>query len=173
MAGFPHHQLDVQLVKLVASGRRVAICEQIDDPKTTKGLLRREVTRIVTPGIASDESLLDPQRPNYLMAIMPRALADKNEVLIGLAWIDVAAGRFESAVVSHDAVADHILRLDPSEILCSEKDCDSVADMVQSAGAHRPVTNRPDWWFDESTAQSAVSRALDGQRLEGFGFELP
>ena len=64
MAGFPHHQLDVQLVKLVASGRRVAICEQIDDPKTTKGLLRREVTRIVTPGIASDESLLDPQRPN-------------------------------------------------------------------------------------------------------------
>lgn len=89
MAGFPHHQLDVQLVKLVASGRRVAICEQIDDPKTTKGLLRREVTRIVTPGIASDESLLDPQRPNYLMAIMPRALADKNEVLIGLAWIDV------------------------------------------------------------------------------------
>ena len=54
IAGFPHHQLDPQLVKLVAAGRRVAICEQIDDPKTTKGLLRREVTRIVTPGIAAD-----------------------------------------------------------------------------------------------------------------------
>ena len=58
MAGFPHHQLDNQLVKLVAAGRRVAICEQIDDPRTTKGLLRREVTRIVTPGIAADEALL-------------------------------------------------------------------------------------------------------------------
>lgn len=173
MAGFPHHQLDVQLVKLVASGRRVAICEQIDDPKTTKGLLRREVTRIVTPGIASDESLLDPQRPNYLLAIMPRAEADKNKISIGLAWIDVAAGRFESAVVSHDAAADHILRLDPSEVLCAEKDHDAIVAMVQSAGAHRPVTSRPDWWFDESTAHSAVSRAINGQRLEGFGFELP
>ena len=77
MAGFPHHQLDVQLVKLVAVGRRVAICEQIDGPastdgKPTKGILRREVTRIITPGIASDESLLDPTKRNWLVAIVPR-----------------------------------------------------------------------------------------------------
>jgi len=69
MAGFPHHQLDPQLAKLVAAGEHVAICEQIDDPKTTKGLLRREVTRIVTPGIASDESLLRPDSPNHLVAL--------------------------------------------------------------------------------------------------------
>jgi DNA mismatch repair protein MutS len=173
MAGFPHHQLDVHLVKLVTAGRRVAICEQIDDPKTTKGLLRREVTRIVTPGIASDESLLDPLRPNYLLAIVPRAAADRDDVQAGLAWIDVAAGRFEAAVVSRDDAADHLLRLDPAEVLCAEKDRDAVTSIVRSAGALRPITCRPDWWFDEATARSAVDRALGGQRLEGLGFDLP
>jgi DNA mismatch repair protein MutS len=171
MAGFPHHQLDNQLVKLVAAGRRVAICEQIDDPKTTKGLLRREVTRIVTPGIAADESLLDPQRVNYLMALLPRASAEG--VLVGLAWIDVAAGRFECAVVSRDDVADHLLRLDPAEVLCAEKDRDVAAELVSSTGCLRAVTARPDWWFDDATATTAVAKALGGRRLEGLGFDLP
>ncbi|MEI7781273.1 MAG: DNA mismatch repair protein MutS, partial [Planctomycetota bacterium] len=180
MAGFPHHQLDVQLVKLVAAGRRVAICEQIDGPassdgKPAKGLLRREVTRIITPGIAADESLLDPTRSNYLVALLPRAVAsrDTDEVVIGLAWIDVAAGRFESAVVACDDVADHLLRLDPAEVLCAEKDRELVAEIVRATGGRRAVTCRPDWWFAETTAQAALAKALGGQRLEGFGFELP
>ncbi|MFM7242594.1 MAG: DNA mismatch repair protein MutS, partial [Planctomycetaceae bacterium] len=132
MAGFPHHQLDVQLVKLVAAGRHVAICEQIDDPKTTKGLLRREVTRIVTPGIAADETLLDPSRPNWLVAILPVASRDDGAGTVGLAWIDVAAGRFEAAVVERDDVVDHLLRLDPAECLCAEKHRDVVADLVRA-----------------------------------------
>ncbi|MCX7412587.1 MAG: DNA mismatch repair protein MutS [Planctomycetia bacterium] len=180
MAGFPHHQLDVQLVKLVAAGRRVAICEQIDGPassdgKPAKGLLRREVTRIITPGIAADESLLDPTRSNYLVALLPRAVTsrDTDEVVIGLAWIDVAAGRFESAVVARDDVGDHLLRLDPAEVLCAEKDRELVAEIVRTTGGRRAVTCRPDWWFDEATAQAALAKALAGQRLEGFGFELP
>ena len=173
MAGFPHHQLDVQLVKLVTAGRRVAICEQIDDPKTTKGLLRREVTRIVTPGIASDESLLDPLRPNYLLAVVPHVAAGHDDMQAGLAWIDVAAGRFEAAVVSRDDAADHLLRLDPAEVLCAEKDREVVTSIVRSAGALRPITYRPDWWFDETMARAAVDRALGSQRLEGLGFDLP
>ena len=112
MAGFPHHQLDPQLVKLVAAGRRVAICEQIDDPKTTKGLLRREVTRIVTPGIAADESLLDPTRSNFLVAVIPVETGQEpraspaspssdspQAAAAGIAWIDVAGGRFQAAVL--------------------------------------------------------------------------
>ena len=176
MAGFPHHQLDNQLVKLVAAGRRVAICEQIDGPaatdgRTNRGLLRREVTRIVTPGIAADESLLDPQRVNHLLALLPRASADG--VLVGLAWIDVAAGRFECAVVPHDDVADHLLRLDPAEVVCAEKDRDVAAGLVSSTGCLRAVTPRPDWWFDDATATTAVTKALGGRRLEGLGFDLP
>jgi len=194
MAGFPHHQLDVQLVKLVAAGRRVAICEQIDDPKTTKGLLRREVTRIVTPGIASDESLLDPTKRNWLVAIVPRAVATRaadaattaggdrtdpaDGMLCGLAWIDVAAGRFEAAVVPRDDVADLLLRLEPAECLCAEKDREGVTGIIrESAGgllsASCAVTSRPDWWFDDASAQTAVGRALSQKRLEGLGFELP
>jgi len=175
MAGFPHHQLDTQLVRLVAAGRHVAICEQIDDPKTTKGLLRREVTRIVTPGIAADESLLDPVRRNWLVALLPRALAGRDDgtVAVGIAWLDVAAGRFEAAVVDRDDVADHLLRLEPAEVLCAEKDRDVVAGLVHEAGRSCAVTARPDWWFDPATADAALARGLGGRRLEGLGFELP
>jgi DNA mismatch repair protein MutS len=175
MAGFPHHQLDAQLVRLVAAGRHVAICEQIDDPKTTKGLLRREVTRIVTPGIAADESLLDPVRRNWLVALLPRALAGRDDgtVAVGIAWLDVAAGRFEAAIVDRDDVADHLLRLEPAEVLCAEKDRDVVARLVQEAGRSCAVTARPDWWFEAATADAALARGLGGRRLEGLGFELP
>ena len=200
MAGFPHHQLDVQLVKLVAAGRRVAICEQIDDPKTTKGLLRREVTRIVTPGIAADESLLDPTRRNWLVAIAPRVAGcrrtagaeshgDDGEpdggppisdggVECGVAWIDVAAGRFEAAVVPRDDVADLLLGLEPAECLCAEKDRDLVEGLVRGAAGGLlasacAVTTRPDWWFEDSSARAAVDRAVRQKRLEGLGFDLP
>jgi len=189
MAGFPYHQLDVQLVKLVAVGRRVAICEQIDDPRTTKGLLRREVTRIITPGIAADESLLDPTRRNWLVAIVPRALSPRvsraagdtaadDGVCCGLAWIDVAAGRFEAAVLPGDDVPDQLLRLEPTECLCAEKDRDAVASILAAAGGGLLATGcaltvRPDWWFDDGSAQAAVGRALHQARLEGLGFDLP
>jgi DNA mismatch repair protein MutS len=172
MAGFPHHQLDPQLVKLVAAGRHVAICEQIDDPKTTKGLLRREVTRIVTPGIAADESLLDPDRRNFLVAVVPeRRRGDEESQRVGLAWIDVAAGRFEAAVVTRDDVTDHLLRLDPSEILCAERDREDVDSLVRAAGNSRVITSRPDWWFEPATVDAALGRALGSRRLEGLGFE--
>ena len=177
MAGFPYHQLDAQLVKLVAAGRHVAICEQIDGPASTdgkpaKGLMRREVTRVVTPGIAADEMLLDPSRSNWLVAILPQGGRDDTDAKVGLAWIDVAAGRFEAAVVDRDDVADHLLRLDPSECLCGEKHRGAVADLVLPSGM-RLLTTRPDWWFEAASAEAAVGRALAGRRLEGLGFELP
>ncbi|MFM7250750.1 MAG: DNA mismatch repair protein MutS [Planctomycetaceae bacterium] len=188
MAGFPHHQLDPQLVKLVAAGRRVAICEQVDDPKTTKGLLRREVTRIVTPGIAADESLLDPSRRNWLLAVLPRpqarprpaaapddgpAAGAEGAVLVGLAWIDVAAGAFEAAVIPADDLPDLVQRLEPGECLCAEKDREAVAGWLRAAGRAVPLTARPDWWFDEPTARATLDRAVGGTRLEGLGFDLP
>jgi DNA mismatch repair protein MutS len=174
MAGFPHHQLDPQLARLVAAGRRVAICEQIDDPKTTKGLLRREVTRIVTPGIAADESLLDPDRSNWLVAILPepRPAPDDDAGRVGLAWIDVAAGRFEATVVDRDDLADHLLRLDPAECLCASHCRADVESLVDAAGRGRVVTARPDWWFEPASAEAALGRALQGRRLEGLGFEI-
>ena len=73
MAGFPHHQLESYLAKLVSLGMRVAICEQVEDPKQAKGLVKREVTRVVTPGTLTDEALLDPRESNYLAALVGSA----------------------------------------------------------------------------------------------------
>jgi DNA mismatch repair protein MutS len=185
MAGFPHHQLDPQLVKLVAAGRRVAICEQIDDPKTTKGLLRREVTRIVTPGIAADESLLDPTRSNFLVAVLPATVPAEPSVAgqasasggegtaAGIAWMDVAGGRFQAAVLPSADLAEHLQRLDPAECLCDERDRDMVAELLRSAGIHAAVTARPSWWFDADRGPEELSRKLGGVSLEGLGFEPP
>ena len=69
MAGFPHHQLDGYLAKIIAAGMRAAVCEQVEDPKKAKGLVKRELTRVVTPGTVTDDALLDPRESNYLAAI--------------------------------------------------------------------------------------------------------
>src|SRR5215210_1688549 len=73
MAGFPYHQLDTYLAKIIAAGHRAAICEQVEDPKQAKGIVKREVTRIVTPGTLTDDALLDPQTSNYLAALVSGA----------------------------------------------------------------------------------------------------
>ena len=182
MAGFPHHQLDPQLVKLVAAGEHVAICEQIDDPKTTKGLLRREVTRIVTPGIASDESLLQPDRANHLVAIAPEALLSQEnsgkelserDATIGIAWIDVSVGRFQAAVRNLEELKDHLLRLDASEILCSERDRSFIEKILAESGIKTVLTVRPEWWFEDKQAEAKVTSAIGSLRFDGLGFNLP
>ena len=182
MAGFPHHQLDPQLAKLVAAGEHVAICEQIDDPKTTKGLLRREVTRIVTPGIASDESLLQPDSPNHLVALIPelrlkQASVEKalheNQLRVGVAWIDVSVGRFQASVLQLEELKDYLLRVDASEILCGEQDRAFVEKVLAESGIQTVLTARPDWWFESKQAETKVTTALCSLRLDGLGFNLP
>src|SRR6187402_453604 len=88
MAGFPYHQLDTYLAKIIASGHRAAICEQVEDPKQAKGLVRREVTRIVTPGTLTDDALLDPQASNFLAAIAQPTGGKSDLLLAGIAWVD-------------------------------------------------------------------------------------
>src|ERR1700758_109894 len=93
MAGFPHHSLEPYLRKLLQAGHRVAICDQVEDPALAKGLVRREVTRVVTPGTLTEDELLDPRLPNYLAAIhtpSPRAAARGFENGVGLAWVDLS-----------------------------------------------------------------------------------
>src|SRR5262249_39917015 len=108
MAGFPHHQLESYLAKLVTLGMRVAICEQVEDPRQAKGLVKREVTRVVTPGTLTDDALLDPRESNYLAA----AISDTNNV--GLAWVELSTGRFQAAVFPTELIADHLAAIDPA-----------------------------------------------------------
>src|SRR6516162_3964293 len=99
MAGFPHHQLDAYLARLVAAGQRAAVCEQVEDPKLAKGLVRRDVVRIVTPGTVTDEALLDPKMPNYLAAVV------ETRGKLGMAWVDLSTGNFQLTEVSRKELA--------------------------------------------------------------------
>src|SRR5436190_4903908 len=119
MAGFPHPALETYLAKLVQAGQRAAVCEQVEDPKVAKGLVKREVVRVVTPGTLTDEELLDPKSANYLAAVV------ETGGKIGLAWAELSTGRFSLAGVMRNELADEIARLNPAEILVSEIALDS------------------------------------------------
>src|SRR5205809_4868246 len=94
MAGFPHHSLESYLRKLLQAGHRVAICDQVEDPVFAKGLVRREVTRVVTPGTVTEDNLLDPRQTNHLVAVA------RQGPLLGLAWIELSTGQFQAADIS-------------------------------------------------------------------------
>src|SRR5512142_1423411 len=106
MAGFPHPALESYLAKLVQAGQRAAVCEQVEDPKLAKGLVKREVTRIVTPGTVTDDALLDPRESNFLAAVAPGEPA-------GLAWVEISTGRFVAAAFPRSQLADQLARIAP------------------------------------------------------------
>src|SRR5207244_3645059 len=99
MAGFPYHQLESYLAKLISAGHRAAVCEQVEDPKLAKGLVRRELTRVVSPGTLTDDALLDPRESNYLAAVALPAHKGNGEASAGLAWAELSTGRFFAATI--------------------------------------------------------------------------
>src|SRR5581483_7195704 len=92
MAGFPHHSLEMHLRKLLQAGYRVAVCDQVEDPAQAKGLVKREVTRVVTPGTITEDNLLDPRQSNHLVALLPGTP-------FGVAWLELSTGQFHAADV--------------------------------------------------------------------------
>src|SRR5712692_2826486 len=105
MAGFPHHSLEMHLRKLLGAGQRVAVCDQVEDPALAKGLVRREVTRVVTPGTLTEDDLLDPRQPNHLAALR------SSGAVVGLAWVELSTGQFMAADVPAERLADELGRL--------------------------------------------------------------
>ena len=167
MAGFPYHQLDGYLKKLISAGFRAAVCEQVEDPKEAKGLVKREITRVVTPGTLTDESLLDPRESNYLAAIVaPATKKGRSSDLLGAAWCDLSTGRFQAAVFPRATLADQLARIHPSEVLLS----DDAGDLKELVRSEVLMTERPRWAFSLDSAQGALSKHFDVQRMDGFGF---
>jgi DNA mismatch repair protein MutS len=159
MAGFPYHQLESYLGKLISAGFRVAVCEQVEDPKLAKGLVRREVTRVVTPGTVVDDALLDPRQSNYLAAVSP---GDP----IGIAWVEISTGRFQAAGFPPSQLADQLARLGPAECLLAE----SADPLPARLDEHLMVTRRPDWAFGLAAARQTLTKHFGTAGLEGFGF---
>jgi DNA mismatch repair protein MutS len=159
MAGFPHHQLESYLGKLIAAGFRAAVCEQVEDPKTAKGLVKREVTRIVTPGTVVDEALLDPRESNYLAAVVPGEPA-------GLAWVELSTGRFVAASFDGAALPDQLARIAPAECLLP----DDAPSLPGFLAEQMMTTRRPAWAFSHESAQMTLRKQFGTAGLEGFGF---
>src|SRR5574343_143529 len=114
LAGFPHHSLDTYLPKLVRAGQRVAICDQLEDPKTTKKIVKRGVTELVTPGVSFNDQVLQHKSNNYLAAVH---YADKDE--IGVALLDISTGEFLVAEGNTSYIDKIFQSYKPSEVLCT------------------------------------------------------
>ncbi len=161
MAGFPYHQLESYLGKLIAGGLRVAICDQVEDARQAKGLVRREVTRIVTAGTVTDEALLDPRQSNFLAAIV---IAHHTA---GLAWVELSTGRFQAACFPRARLGDELARINPAECLVSD-DAEIPGEWLASLGL---LTRRTAWAFSTDTARDVLCKHFGTAGLEGFGFE--
>ncbi len=162
MAGFPHHQLESYLAKLIALGFRAAICEQVEDPKQAKGLVRREVARIVSPGTITDDALLDPRANNYLAAVVDGDPA-------GLAWVELSTGRFLASCPGRALLADELARIAPVELLVSLEQ-PGIASPEATTGQRCLVTRRPAWAFAPRGAAERLAKQFGVHTLEGFGF---
>jgi DNA mismatch repair protein MutS len=160
MAGFPHHQLESYLGKLIAAGYRAAICDQVEDAREAKGLVRREVTRVVTAGTITDDALLDPRSSNYLAAIVP------GDGITGLAWVELSTGRFYAACFPEARIDDELARIAPAE--CLAADDTELPPTIPGSGPL--ITRRPGWAFSTATATDTLLSHFATHNLEGFGF---
>jgi DNA mismatch repair protein MutS len=163
MAGFPYHQLDGYLGKVIQAGYRAAVCEQVEDPKQAKGIVRREITRVVTPGTLTDDALLDPRESNYLAAVVAGGKKRPDEV--GVAWAELSTGRFYAAVFRPGQLLDQLARIDPSECLVPE-DKDPLPEHLHQS---LMVTRRPAWAFAYDESSKALAKHFETASLEGFG----
>lgn len=170
MAGFPYHQLDGYLAKLIRSGFRVAVCEQVEDPKEAKGIVRREIQRIVTAGTLTDDSLLDPRSSNLLVSVYNRVGGGNNKNQpeeTGIAWVELSTGRFEAGVYPTRSLPDELARLEPSEVLLRDDDSFASKDRNDSWA----WTRRPAWQFGFDEANRILCEHFGVRDLSGMGWE--
>jgi DNA mismatch repair protein MutS len=168
LAGVPYHAIDGHLAKLIAKGYKVAICEQMSDPATSKGLVDRQVVRVVTPGTVVEGGLLDERANNYLVALAPpprrgrAGPAPWSDGTAGLAYADVSTGEFVAGEVAAVALAAELARLRPAELLLPE----AVAPPEGADGVATPV---PADWFVPAVAEGALREHFAVASSEAFG----
>ncbi len=166
LAGFPHHALDAYLPRLVRAGQRVAICDQLEDPKLAKGLVKRGVTEIVSPGTAVSESLLDRRRNNYLAAVHYSSQDASRQV--GMAFADVSTGEFFCVSGNEDRLEKLLYALRPSEVVVPRRDLR----LFRARFAEDfYVFRQEDWVFESDFARSELLRHFRTLSLKGYGLD--
>ena len=162
LAGFPHHSIENYLPKLVKAGHRVAICDQLEDPKLTKKIVKRGVTEIVTPGIVINDGVLDQKKNNYLASIY----FEKNEC--GISFLDVSTGDFYISQGDFKLIDQLISNFSPNEILVSKPSKNKFNELIGSTYNIYPLD---DWVFDSSYSKNKLLDHFDTKSLKGFGVE--
>ena len=162
MAGFPHHALDTYLPKLIRAGRRVAICDQLEDPKLTKTLVKRGITELVTPGVAMGDNVLNYKENNFLAAV------HFGKAACGVAFLDISTGEFLTGEGTYDYVEKLISNFQPKEVLY---DRSRKNDFEKYFGTKNCVFELDDWVFTEQTARPKLLKHFNTTTLKGFGVD--
>jgi DNA mismatch repair protein MutS len=170
LAGVPYHAVEGYLKKMLQAGYRVAVCEQVEDPKTAKGVVKRDIVRIVTPGTLTDDIMLNAKEDNFLCAV---SLGTKRQAAIS--WIDISTGHFYAQELPEQKLLDELLRLGPAECLLPDRRGELfeaetkklTRDITQLTNAI--ITERPGWYFDPYQARQRLLKHFGTATLEGFG----
>ncbi len=162
LAGFPHHSMDTYLPKLVRAGQRVAICDQLEDPKMTKTIVKRGVTELVTPGVSFNDQVLDQNKNNFLCAI------HLDQKIHGISFLDISTGEFLVAQGSLEYIEKLIQGFEPSEIIYQKK----MNSLYKDQFADKYYSYKlEDWVFTSDFAEESLTKQFGTQNLKGFGVD--
>jgi DNA mismatch repair protein MutS len=162
MAGFPHHALDTYLPKLVRAGKRVAICDQLEDPKLTKKLVKRGITELVTPGVAMSDNVLNYKENNFLAAV------HFGKASCGVAFLDISTGEFLTGEGTYDYVEKLLGNFQPKEVLYDRQ---RKHDFERYFGTRYCIFELDDWVFTEQSANQKLLKHFGVKSLKGFGVD--
>nr|WP_299000678.1 DNA mismatch repair protein MutS [uncultured Allomuricauda sp.] len=162
LAGFPHHSLNTYLPKLVKAGQRVAICDQLEDPKQTKSIVKRGVTELVTPGVALNDDILNSKSNNFLCAV------HFGLKKLGVAFLDISTGEFLTSQGSTEQVDKLLQNFSPNEILVSKS---HKKEFVEHFGGNHHTFFLEDWIFQDDFAHERLTQHFKTRSLQGFGVD--
>ena len=165
LAGVPHHAMEGYVARLIGMGRKVAICEQVEDPKKARGLVKRDVVEIVSPGTALSDSMLDGHRNNFIASLCARGPE------AGIAWVDLSTGDFAVDEVASADLEDELERSPPAELVVGEGFEAQHLGRLERALPGAAVTRMDDWRFEYHTARQALLEQLGVRSLKGYDCE--
>ena len=167
LAGFPHHALDRYANKLVHAGYKIAVCEQIEDPKQSKGIVKRDVVEVITAGTATEDSFIEERANNFIAGVY---CAPKSDAC-GLAVCDLSTGFFQVEEVERGALEHELVRFDPGEILVSADQTECLQPFLRSTYRQVYVSKYDGWKFDSDTATEAITKHFDIASVQSLGLE--
>ncbi len=170
LAGVPYHAVEGYLKKMLQAGYKVAVCEQVEDPRTARGVVDRDVVRIVTPGTLTDDEMLNSKEENFLCAVS----LGKNSSA-ALSWVDISTGHFFAQSLTEDKLLDELLRLSPAECLLADRRGELFEGEIKKLSQQISrltgaiITERPGWYFDPYHSRQRLLKHFGASTLEGFG----